>query len=187
MSDSSWREDFELLQSTQRAVLVTFGAVGIVVDQAEQLRHAFAANDRVHATHDLPDLDTFEIRLNPIIDLLAKDHRGQASPAIRDACVSHVVTAFHVLRPPVSVTHFSPLFKYFRHVRNAFGHGMQVTFMDRRTEAIGPAEWRGRRIGLSEEGENVWPAYIGFPSALVLVSDALGERYPTDPPLIARL
>lgn len=185
-SQNSLTFTFDLLKVAQRSVLVTFGSVAIVSHRAAELRRAYVNNDRVHANHKLAGLDPVEIHLIGIIDLLAGE-AGEAGSAIQDSCTSYLVTAFHVLSPDVSVTSYSPLFKYFRHVRNAFAHGGRVSFGDRRSQAVGPASWRDRVIGLNDEGNEIWPNYIGFPSALFLVEDAFKERYPAAAHLIPRL
>ena len=186
MTQTSPTDTVEFLRRAQRAVLVTFGAVGIVSHRVNELRKAYATNDRVHATHDLPGLDTIEIHLNGVLDLLTSDPKAPAG-AIQDACTSYLVTGFHLLSPSTPVVSFSPLFKYFRHIRNACAHGGAITFGDRRPQAVTPASWRGRNIDLADEGNPMWPRYIGFPSTLFLVEDALKERHPTAGDLVPRL
>ena len=178
-------DTLDLLKRAQRSVLVTFGSIAIVTSRRDELRRAYATNDRVHATHDLSGLDTVEIHLNGVLDLL-NDER-QPSVAIRDANLNYLVLAYEVLKPAGPITAYSPLFKYFRHVRHACAHGGRITFRDRRPEAVTVSSWRGRTLDFSDEGVEVWPAYIGFPSALFLIEDALKERYPGVPDLVPRL
>ena len=177
------RDTLEFLRSSQRAVLVTFGSVIMVSDRVDELRLAYAHNDRVHATHNLPGLDTVEIHLNGILDLLVGD-QTRAGAAIRDASTSYLVSAFNVLSPSPPVSSFSPLFKYYRHIRNACAHGGNITYRDRRAKVVRPASWRGRTIDLVDEGKPMWPHYIGFPSTLFLVQDAFKERFPMAPDLV---
>lgn len=175
-----------LLRQNRNAVALIFGSAGIVGGAAEQLRSIYKPNESLVALPDeskVGNSEPLEIYISTVIDRLASSEPAM-SEVVRTAGLMHVGIAWEALRPQIKanyggVTEYSPILKFCRHVRNAAFHGGQITFgEDRRPKAIGPAKWRNVTITAEDEGHPVWPAFVGFPSVLYLVEDAVHEVFP---------
>jgi len=60
-------------------------------------------------------------------------------------------------------------FDFFRHLRNACGHGNKFTFNDKTTGL--PAKWRGAKINKELEGQYAVFGLAGIPDIIVLLKD----------------
>lgn len=102
---------------------------------------------------------------------LLEDCRSKIE-SLKSAAAGHVLVSAHAVSS--QHTDHGLLWEFFRHVRNAAGHGGQFTF--KKSEPSRPAEWRGIKIDRSLQGASLFrlpsrSGLIDFADPILLLAD----------------